>query len=451
MLPLSRVRWRHRRRRLYTVPMVFVVFALFLSWAMPALDRSLDAELSQVEGYLDVFVFDSSTVAGTLSAIASGMIAFSGLVFTLLLLAVQFGTGQLSARLVPLLARDLVVRCALGVFTATFVYALLIAIRLGTRLQDYYLWLSSLMGIWLMLLSTVLFFAMLSRMINLLRVVKVCARLGRRGIGYVPATHPHFLGMQEDQPVDIDQKAEAPDGLIRHRERPQVLVDIDAAALARLARRKGVRLSLVPALGEFVRTDCVLFEVWGCESRGGPALARRVRRLVAFAEEHAISGRHPTAMLRVLVDIALKALSPGINDPTTATQALDEIEMLLLALAERELGPVTVRGPDGLPLLEHRLPDWVDYVSLATDEIRHYGAASVQVLRRLRALFEELLVNTPAERHTPVLRRLAALDEALVRDHPGALDIELAARADRLGLGGPSTVVAEPMADPIGS
>lgn len=417
--------------------MVFVVFALLLSWAMPALDRSVDAELVQVEGYLDVFVFDSSTVAGTLSAIASGMIAFSGLVFTLLLLAVQFGTGQLSARLVPLLARDLVVRCALGVFTATFVYALLIAIRLGTRLQDYYLWLSSLMGIVLMLLSTVLFFAMLSRMINLLRVVKVCARLGRRGIGYVPATHPHLLGMQEDQSVDADEKAEVPDGLIRHRERPQVLVDIDAAALARLARRKGVRLSLVPALGEFVRTDCVLFEVWGSGSRGGPALARRVRRLVAFAEEHAISGRHPTAMLRVLVDIALKALSSGINDPTTATQALDEIEMLLLALAERELGPVTVRGPDGLPLLDHRLPDWADYVSLATDEIRHYGAASVQVLRRLRALFEEVLVHTPAERHAPVLRRLAALDEALVRDHPGALDVELAASADRLGLGGP--------------
>lgn len=417
--------------------MVFVVFALVLSWAMPALDRSVDAELVQVEGYLDVFVFDSSTVAGTLSAIASGMIAFSGLVFTLLLLAVQFGTGQLSARLVPLLARDLVVRCALGVFTATFVYALLIAIRLGTRLQDYYLWLSSLMGIVLMLLSTVLFFAMLSRMINLLRVVKVCARLGRRGIGYVPATHPHLLGTQEDQPVDADEKTEVPDGLIRHRERPQVLVDIDAAALARLARRKGVRLSLVPALGEFVRTDCVLFEVWGSGSRGGPALARRVRRLVAFAEEHAISGRHPTAMLRVLVDIALKALSPGINDPTTATQALDEIEMLLLALAERQLGPVTVRGPDGLPLLDHRLPDWADYVSLATDEIRHYGAASVQVLRRLRALFEEVLVHTPAERHAPVLRRLAALDEALVRDHPGALDIELAASADRLGLGGP--------------
>ncbi|HEY3751602.1 MAG TPA: DUF2254 family protein, partial [Pseudonocardiaceae bacterium] len=191
MLPLTRVRWRHRTRRLYSVPVAFVVVALVLSWAMPALDRAVDADLRQYEEDVIGFVFDPATVAGTLSAIASGMIAFSGLVFTLLLLAVQFGTGQLSARLVPLLAGDLVVRTALGVFTSTFVYSLLISIRLGTRLQDYDLWLSSLMGVLLMLLSTVLFFAMVTRMVNLLRVVQVCARLGRQGMRYVRGTHPH--------------------------------------------------------------------------------------------------------------------------------------------------------------------------------------------------------------------------------------------------------------------
>lgn len=433
MLPLTRVRWRHRRRRLYTVPVVFVVVALFLSWAMPAMDRVVDGDLAQYESG---FVFDSSTVAGTLSAIASGMIAFSGLVFTLLLLAVQFGTGQLSARLVPLLASDLVVRSALGVFTATFVYALLIAIRLGTRSYDYYLWLSSLTGILLMLLSTVLFFAMVSRMVNLLRVVRVCARLGRRGIRYVRATHPH--GHTGTDPVALP--AAGPSQVIRHREQPGVLVDLDVGALARMARRRGVRLTLVPALGEFVRTDRALFEV-----RGGTLPDRHVRRLVAFAEEHAISGEHPSAMLRVLVDIALKALSPGINDPTTATQALDEIEMLLLALADRELGPVMVGAEDGAPLLDYRLPDWAGYLSLATDEIRHYGAESVQVLRRLRGLFAELLEHAPADRHPPVRQRIAALDEALDLRHPGALDRMVAAEPDRLGLGGPARyLVAEP-------
>ena len=96
MLSLTRVRWRHRARRLYSVPVAFVFVALVLSWAMPALDRAVDADLRQYEEDVIGFVFDPATVAGTLSAIASGMIAFSGLVFTLLLLAVQFGTGQLS-------------------------------------------------------------------------------------------------------------------------------------------------------------------------------------------------------------------------------------------------------------------------------------------------------------------------------------------------------------------
>jgi uncharacterized membrane protein len=431
MLPLTRVRWRHRTRRLYSVPVAFVVVALVLSWAMPALDRAVDADLRQYEEDVIGFVFDPATVAGTLSAIASGMIAFSGLVFTLLLLAVQFGTGQLSARLVPLLAGDLVVRTALGVFTSTFVYSLLISIRLGTRLQDYDLWLSSLMGVLLMLLSTVLFFAMVTRMVNLLRVVQVCARLGRQGMRYVRGTHPHPHDHADDEALPMPE--DQPRTQVRHLERPGVLVDLDAPALARLARRAGVRLTLTPALGEYVRPDSALFEVWGA----GRIRRRRVRRLVAFAEEHAISGRHPSAMLRVLVDIALKALSPGINDPTPATQALDEIEMLLVALADRALGPVTLRGRDGAPLLDYRLPDWTDYLSLATDEIRHYGASSVQVLRRLRGLFAELLRYAPECRHPPVRQRIAALDDALDRDHPGVLDRAMASMPDRLGIGGP--------------
>ncbi len=360
------------------------------------------------------------------------MIAFSGLVFTLLLLAVQYGTGQLSARLVPRLANDNVVRSALGVFTGTFVYCLLIAIRLGTRLVNYDLWLSSLVAIGMMLLSTVLFFAMVTRMVDLLRIVRVCVGLGRRGARYVGTTHPHAFDTGYEEALPLPECP--PAAVIQHREAPAVLVDIDPARLARLARRHHVRLTLLPALGEYVRTDTVLCQVWG----HGRVQARRVRGLVAFAEEHAVSGRHPAAMLRALVDIALKALSPGINDPTTATQALDEIELVLLALAGRELGLVTVRGRDDQPLLDYRLPSWEDYLSLSTDEIRYYGAGSVQVLRRLRGLFAELLAHTPMKRHPAVRQRVAALDASLRRDHPGALDAALAAGTDRQGLGGPA-------------
>jgi uncharacterized membrane protein len=425
VLPLTRVRWRHRRRHLYIVPVAFVVVALVLSWALPAADRAVDPHLTRFEAEIG-FVFDSATVAGALSSIASGMIAFTGLVFTLLLLAVQFGTGQLSARLVPLLARDPVIRIALGAFTATFVYALLIAIRLGTRLQDYYLWLSSLFGIALMLLSTVLFFAMVTRMVNLLRVIRVCAWLGRRGIAYVTA-HP-----AEATAVPVPDWP--PSTVISHTERPGFLVDVDARALARLARHTGVRMALVPALGEFVRPGAPLLYVWGA----GQVSARRARSLVAFADEHTVSGRYPAAMLRVLVDVTLKGLSPGIIDPTTATQALDEIEMLLLALAPRALGQVTVRSADGAPLVDYRLPDWPDYLALATDEVRHYGAPSAQVLRRLRALYLELLDHTAPARHPAVRERLVALDDTVAQRHTNPLDIAVASMPDPSGIGGPA-------------
>ena len=86
VLPLTRVRWRHRRRRFYSVPVLYLLGGLFLSWGVPALDRTADIELTGAEGDITGYVFESGTVANTLSAVASGMIAFSGLVFTLLLL-----------------------------------------------------------------------------------------------------------------------------------------------------------------------------------------------------------------------------------------------------------------------------------------------------------------------------------------------------------------------------
>jgi uncharacterized membrane protein len=284
-----------------------------------------------------------------------------------------------------------------------------------------------LFGIALMLLSTVLFFAMVTRMVDLLRIVRVCAQVGARALAYVAATHPRDGGA-------VPLPEEPPSARLPHVEPPAVLVDLDPKALARIAHRAGVRLVLTPALGEYVLPDRPLFQVWGT----GKVNAWRVRRLVAFAEEHALSGRHPAAMLRVLVDIALKALSPAINDPTTASQTLDEIELVLVSLADRKLGRVTVTARDGTPVLDYRLPEWEDYVSLGTDEVRHFGATSVQVVRRLRALYAELLRHAPESRHAVVQRRIAALDETLARDFPDALDSGLGALPDRLGIGGPS-------------
>lgn len=116
---------------------------------------------------------------------------------------------------------------------------------------------------------------------------------------------------------------------------------------------------------------------------------------------------------RQIVDIAERALSPGVNDPTTAVQALDELHDLLRRLARREIPSPLRLADDGSILLRVPRLGWADYVALALDEIRGYGAGSIQVARRLRYLLLDLKDVAPRFREEPIDRQLHLLDAAL--------------------------------------
>ena len=131
-----------------------------------------------------------------------------------------------------------------------------------------------------------------------------------------------------------------------------------------------------------------------------------------------------------LVDIALKALSPAVNDPTRAAQVIDRLEDLLVVVSRYAVP----RHESSLAAGWGR--DWKDYVSIATDEIRKFGTTSVQIQRRLRAMFVVLLDLVPEHQHPPLRRRLDDLDSGVTRWWSSPLDRSLAAVADPQGLGG---------------
>ena len=144
----------------------------------------------------------------------------------------------------------------------------------------------------------------------------------------------------------------------------------------------------------------------------------------------------PKYPIRLLVDIAIRALSPAINDPTTAVQAIDQIEDLLRRLGRHELDAGYARDANGVLRLVFPMPTWEDYLTLAFDEIRQYGANSVQVMRRLRSALVGLADSvTPEARVDAVRRYLKQLDVTIVRSIPDATDQEMARHEDRQGLG----------------
>lgn len=144
----------------------------------------------------------------------------------------------------------------------------------------------------------------------------------------------------------------------------------------------------------------------------------------------------PAYAFRILVDIAIKALSPAVNDPTTAVQAIDQIEDLLYRLSLRELGSGYVKDNTNTLRIVYPTPTWNDYLALAFDEIRNCGSGQLQVLRRLRAALSSLQESIEVPQRTAAVRAyFVRLDESLQRSELDETDRASARDQDRQGLG----------------
>jgi uncharacterized membrane protein len=185
-----------------------------------------------------------------------------------------------------------------------------------------------------------------------------------------------------------------------------------------------------------------LLDVWGSSSP--PDAVRSLEGMVALGKERTIE-QDPAFALRVMVDIANRALSAAVNDPTTAVQVLDYLEDLLLVIGR---GDVSGRGvfsdAEGTSRVVLPTRRWEDYLTLAVTEIRRSGENSVQVVRRLRVLLVRLREQVLPEHREAVGEELARLD-ATVRTQFGlGVDFDLAMASDPQGLGGVAGGTAQP-------
>jgi uncharacterized membrane protein len=210
-----------------------------------------------------------------------------------------------------------------------------------------------------------------------------------------------------------------------------LLVAFDADGLVAAAGRCEAEVTLVPAPGDFVRSGAPLFRLVESGARMSDDL---LRGSVLLGQERTMR-QDPAFALRIMVDVAVKALSPAINDPTSAVMAIDQIHELLAYLGTRRLDVGDIRDGSGRLRLRVDMPTWDDYVSLGFDEIRGSAGHQVQVTRRLRGVLEDLLAAVPAERRAAIERELALLAQAVRRSFPDAGDRIRAGQPDAQGLG----------------
>ncbi len=158
---------------------------------------------------------------------------------------------------------------------------------------------------------------------------------------------------------------------------------------------------------------------------------------MAFGPERTLE-QDPMFAFRIIVDIGLKALSPAINDPTTAVLALDQVHRLLRMVGRRKLRGEVILDGTGQPRVIFRTPNWEDYVQVACSEIRACGANNLQVARRMRAMLLNLRDTLSPHRRPALETELDLLDWAIQTHFSRAEELALARIPDSQGLGGAS-------------
>lgn len=375
-----------------------------------------------------VFDYTPEGARAVLGTFVGSMLTFIVFVLSATLIVVQLASGQLTPRIISLVLTTPGVKIALVGLTFTYTYSLA---SLG-RVEDRVLDLHVSVGVILNLACIVLFFRFVQQLSTGLRPVALMGLVADHAHRVVAQVYPTVYDPQQPEGVTWIPPPTVPVEGVTFAGRSGVLMAFGAESLVRLARESDAVVELLPQVGGFVANGDTVIRVHG-GNRPVPVAA--LRGCIAVGTERTLD-QDPRFAFRILVDIANKALSPAINDPTTAVLALDQINALLLELGRRRLDEGVARDTNGTIRLVYGTPDWPDFVMLAVSEIRQFGESSLQVTRRMRAMLEFLMRVLPEDRRPPLRDELAMLDRAVQRRFPDEEDRQRAGEADYQGIGG---------------
>ncbi|NYD42480.1 DUF2254 domain-containing protein [Nocardioides panaciterrulae] len=375
----------------WTIPAVGAVLGVVFGWLAPRIDLRLGGH----DGLL--FGGGPDSAQAILQTVATSVLTFAGLTFSITVVALQLASSQFSPRVLGPLLRDRWTGSALATFVGTFAYCLMVLREVQSETAEREAFVPGLaVGLALVLALTAIsaLVGFIQHIAQSLRVVTIIDRTFRDTAAALDAW---YGGDQERAGALV----EGPRRMVTAR-RDGVLAWYDRDALVRLAAEQDLSIEVLVPAGSWVVAGRPLLMVHGRTDEDVDADAA-----LGLGHERQVA-RDPAYGFRLLVDIAERALSPGVNDPTTAVQCLDRIHSLLARLAREDLA-VGDTVLDGVVRLRLAVPTWEDYLGLACDEIRHWGMGYLRVHRRLETMLHDLERHVPVEREQAVREQLAAL------------------------------------------
>ncbi len=421
--PIWRIELRERYvMSLWFIPTCFTIGAIVLANLSIWLDDQIDAPVA-VRWLL---VSDPSTAASLAGTIAAATLAFVAVVFATTLVAIQLAASQYSPRAVRIFIRARATRVTLGLFLATFVFALVMNLsnRADVASARQFAPVASVACLLALMLATVLGFVFyLHAVVRLMRVQYLLETVAEETRISIDRNFPPASGY-----VDAEEPARDPAPVLLTYGGPAGVVSAnDLGKLAEVARQASCWIELRVGVGEYLATGTPIALVHG----GGVGVEEIMGCFLVGGERTFL--QDPGFGFRQIVDIAIRALSPAVNDPTTGVQSIDRLNDLLAIVGIRPQPTGWRVDEQGTARILRKIRPFPELIELSVVEIIRYGADSPQVVRRLRALFDELEATCP-DRIEAIGRQRELLDAAVAQAMPAAFAV-VAGVSDREGLG----------------
>ncbi|HJX93625.1 MAG TPA: DUF2254 domain-containing protein [Pyrinomonadaceae bacterium] len=416
---LERYRFKlYIHNSIWIFPSLSIIVALVVAALLTRIESALGWRMN----------LSQDTARVVMSTVAAALFTLVVVGSSAVLLVVQLASAQLTPRVIALVYRNTARKLCLSAFVFTFTFSVAALVRIENTVP----FLTSYLAAYGFLVNLALFLFFIDSIGKTVRPSSALQVVAFAGREVIRSVYPLRLDDGISNVLEPAEGIRDEDGRVVVNKVDGVVLSFDLKGLVSLAERSNCLLELVPQVGDYVASGDPLFRIFN----GGENIRdESFHKAVAISQERNLD-QDPMFAFRIIVDIASKALSPAINDPTTAVLAIDQIHHLLRDVGSRSLAEGREVDRKGKLRLMYRTPNWEDFVHLAVTEIRQYGRDSIQIMRRLRAMLENLIETLP-DRRAPLLRQqLKLLSESSKRSFLDADDFTLAEEGDLQGMGG---------------
>ncbi|WP_339673521.1 DUF2254 domain-containing protein [Dasania marina] len=377
--------WDRIRSSFWFIPALMAAAAVALALVSATMDKPITQWLALHFGW--TFTGAAEGASAVLGVIAGSMITIGGVVFSMTLVTLSLASSQLGPRLLRSFMRDTTTQLVLGTFIATFLYCLIVlrTIRHGedTLFVPH---LSVTLGVLLAVMSVGVFIYFIHHVSVSIQANEVAARIGSKLIEGIDSLFPSQAG-QESPPPPVKLPDAAFFEAFAQEARPigacgdGYLQFIDAETLLALAIEEDLIIQLQQRPGNFVIDSCPLALVWPGH-KVTDKLIGQIQLLFVLGRQRT-SGQDIEFEVNQLVEIAVRALSPGINDPFTAITCVDHLGSALCRLISRDIPSPYLHDHQYQLRVITAVDTFQGIVAAAFNQIRQYSRSSAAVSIRL--------------------------------------------------------------------